>query len=82
MCSRSAKRNYCVYLVPGNTVEEIRHSLEQITFSQLQALMYAFDCDVGQLAEKIAKAKGLKNVKRAAKRRVRADVDGQPLFKR
>lgn len=48
--------------IAGDTVLEISLTLGQYSYEDLRRLMVIFGCEIGDLATKIAKAKGIKNV--------------------
>lgn len=48
--------------VVGDTIEEIEKALEGKSFADLRSLLVIFECSIGELAHKIARAKGIKNV--------------------
>lgn len=46
--------------ISGKTIEEIENELEHLSFEQLQKLMVMLNCDIGEITEKICRAKGIK----------------------
>lgn len=53
--------------VSGDTIEEIEKSLSEKSFEDLRSLLVIYECSIGDLAHKIARAKGIKDVDRQGK---------------
>lgn len=57
-------QNITACMIPGDTLEEIERNLNKEKFRFIKKLMQIYQCNVGDLAHKIARTKGIKCSKR------------------